>query len=235
MTDLLDKVTNGNCLDVLKSLPPESVDLVLTDPPYGISFQSNMSKDKNYRSRLKTVDGIANDGKDNTPFLSDVIDELSRVMKPNTHIYWFTRWDRLPMQLPLLEKHFKLKNAIIWDKGNGGMGDLTGAYSNRYEVIIFAQKGRRPLNKVDGKSRHDDIFKFPKISPVKLRHSHEKPEALIKFLMDKSSNKGDIVLDPFCGSGTTAAVAKKNRRHFITTEVDAELTQIAKDRLEEAN
>lgn len=116
--DYLNTITNADCLDVLAALPSESIDLVLTDPPYGISYSSNRSKDVAYRETVKTVNGIANDGGDNTHLLSDVIDELYRVMKPNTHIYWFTRWDRISLQMPLLERHFKVKNAIIWRKNN---------------------------------------------------------------------------------------------------------------------
>lgn len=234
MTGLLNVVTQGDCLEVLHKIADESVDLVLTDPPYGIAFNSNMSKDPEYRARLKTVDGIKNDGGDNTPFLSDVIDELARVMKRNTHIYWFTRWDRVALQLPLLQRYFTVKNAIVWDKGNGGMGDLTGAYANRYEIILFGQKGRRLLNEVEGKRRHDDIMRYSKVSPSRLRHSHEKPEDLIEFLMQKSSVEGEIVLDPFCGSGTTAAVAKRIGRQFITTELDSDFIDIANERIKEA-
>lgn len=113
------------------------------------------------------------------------------------------------------------------------MGDLQGAYAGQYEVILFAQKGRRILNEVDGKRRHTDILDYDRIPAAKLRHSHEKPEALIEFLMRKSSTEGEVVLDPFCGSGTTAAVAKRIGRQFITTELDVGLHEIAAGRLDE--
>src|SRR5690625_5680060 len=100
------------------------------------------------------------------------------------------------------------------------MGDLQGAYAGQYEVILFAQKGRRILNEVDGKKRHPDVLEFDRIPSTRLRHSHEKPEDLIEFLIRKSSNEGEIILDPFAGSGTTAAVAKRLGRSFITIELD---------------
>lgn len=234
MAELLNNVTQGDCLEIIREIPSESVDLVLTDPPYGVAFNSNWSKDPEYRARVKSVDGIKNDGKDNTPFLSEVIDELARVMKRNTHIYWFTRWDQVALQLPLLQRHFKVKNALIWDKGNWSMGDLTGAYAGEYEVILFGQKGRRALNEVDGKKRHPDILQYKRVPPSRLRHSHEKPEDLIEFLMRKSSVDGEVVLDPFCGSGTTAAVAKRIGRQFITTELDSDFVKIANERIQEA-
>lgn len=232
LMSIINNVIHGDCIEVMRGMEAESVNLVLTDPPYGIAFNSNMSKDKEYRGNLKSVDGILNDGKDNAPFLSEVIDELARVMKPNSHIYWFTRWDKIAEQMPLLERYFNVKNAIVWDKGSGSMGDLLGSYAGNYETILFAQKGRRELSEVDGKRRHPDILQFSKIPARRLRHSHEKPEELIEFLMRKSSDVGEVVLDPFAGSGTTAAVAKRLGREFITIESDVDFYNIAVDRVE---
>ena len=112
------------------------------------------------------------------------------------------------------------------------MGDLQGAYAGQYEVILFAQKGRRILNEVDGKRRHPDILSYDRIPPSRLRHSHEKPEELIEFLMRKSSDVGEVVLDPFAGSGTTAAVAKRLGRDFITMEMDEDYVNISRERVE---
>jgi DNA modification methylase len=94
----------------------------VADPPYGINFNSNHRKS----SYLKTTNGIANDGIHNEEFLSDVVDELNRVLKPNSHVYWFTRWDKVQSQQPLLERYFKVKNSLIWMKNNWSMGDLGG-------------------------------------------------------------------------------------------------------------
>lgn len=232
MMATMNEVLQGDCISLLREIPDESVDLVLTDPPYGIAFNSNRSKETVYRTALKSVDGIYNDGNDNTEFLSDVIQELGRVLKNDRHIYWFTRWDRIQLQLPLIEKYFTPKNAIVWMKNNWSMGDLQGAYAGQYEVILFAQKGRRILNEVDGRKRHADILQYDRVPASRLRHSHEKPEELIEFLIEKSSNEGEIVLDPFAGSGTTAVCAKRLGRRFITMELDSDYVGIARKRLE---
>ena len=224
----INEITHGDCIEGMRELPDNSVDLIIADPPYGINFRSNHRK----QSELKSIDGIYNDGADNTDFLADVLAEIDRVLKPDSHIYWFTRWDRIHLQLPELKRHFNVKNAIVWMKNNWSMGDLTGAYAGQYETILFAQKGRRTLNEVDGRKRHTDILQFDRVSPNKLRHSHEKPEALIDFLLLKSSAEGDTVLDPFCGSGTTAYCAKRLNRNFVTFELDEEYVQIARQRLE---
>src|SRR5699024_1055143 len=100
---IINNVIHGECIEVMRGMEAESVDLVLTDPPYGIDFTSGRSTNKEYRKANKSVNGILNDGKDNAPFLSEVIDELNRVMKDDSHVYWFTRWDKVPEQLPLLE------------------------------------------------------------------------------------------------------------------------------------
>lgn len=226
---VINEVIIGDCIESMRSMADGSVDLIIADPPYGIDFSSNYRK----HSELKSTDGILNDGTDNTDFLADVLAELDRVLKPNSHVYWFTRWDRVHLQLPLLERHFKIKNALVWMKNNWSMGDLTGAYAGQYETILFAQKGRLTLNEVKGKRRHADILQFDRISPAKLRHSHEKPEDLIEFLIRKSSVEGETVLDPFCGSGTTAVCAKRLGRNFITMELDADYARIANERIAE--
>ncbi|MCD9024341.1 DNA methyltransferase [Cohnella silvisoli] len=125
-------------------MPDEYADVAIVDSPYGIDFHSNFRK----VSSLSTTEGIANDGKDNAGFLAEVIAEIHRILKPNSHIYWFTRWDKVPEHQPLLERHFSIKNSLIWMKNNWSMGDLFRAYAGQYENIIFAQKGRRLLNEV---------------------------------------------------------------------------------------
>lgn len=225
----LNRIYQHDCIEGMRMLPGDSVDLAIVDPPYGINFRSNHRKSGDLKT---TVEGIANDGTDNGAFLSAVIDELSRVLKPDAHVYWFTRWDKVPEQQPLLERHFRVKNSLIWMKNNWSMGDLLGAYAGQYENIIFAQKGRKFLNEVDGKSRHPDILQFDRVSPSKLRHSHEKPEELIEFLIRKSSAPGDIVLSPFCGSGTDCVAAVKTDRQFISFELDRDHIETANKRLD---
>lgn len=227
----LNRIYQRDCIEGMRLLPDNSVDLVVTDPPYGINYYSNWSKSDEYRQKVKAVNGIQND-KDNTDFLSDVLQETYRTMKEDSHLYWFTRWDKIHEQLPIISQNFKVKNTLIWMKNNWSMGDLTGAYAGQYECIIFAQKGRRKLNEVGGRKRHTDILQYDRIPANKLRHSHEKPEDLISFLIRKSSNEGETVLDPFAGSGTTAVCARKTGRNFVSFELDAEYVQIANKRLE---
>jgi len=227
---MLNKIHHGDCLELMKDIPDNSVDLILTDPPYGIDFHSNHRK----KSHLKSVGGILNDNKDNIGFLHEVIKESFRVLKDDSHFYWFTRWDKVQEQQPILERYFKVKNNIVWMKNNWSMGDLKGAYAGQYENILFCQKGRKALNEVEGKKRHSDILMFDRVSSSKLKHSHEKPIKLIEFLVNKSSIENQIVLDPFMGSGTTAIACINASRFFIGIEQEKEYVDIANKRIEQA-
>lgn len=228
----LNRIYQRDCIEGMRMIPEGSVDLAIVDPPYGINFRSNYRKSGTLKT---TTEGIANDGIDNISFLAEVIAELNRVLKPDAHVYWFTRWDKVTEQQPLLEKYFNVKNSLIWMKNNWSMGDLFGAYAGQYENILFAQKGRKHLNEVDGKTRHPDILQFNRVSPNKLRHSHEKPEELVEFLIRKSSQPGEIVLTPFCGSGTDCVAAVTTGREFVSFELDADHITTANMRLDTIN
>jgi site-specific DNA-methyltransferase (adenine-specific) len=209
----------GDCIDILKLADSESVDLVITDPPYGMSFRSNYRK---VRYNL-----IVND--DGILWSKEITDQLFRVMKPNTHLYWFCSYHNVDVFKKELERLFTIKNILIWEKNNTGMGDLTGSYAPKYEMIIFAQKGRRLLN---GR-RDPDILHFNRTGNV--NHPTEKPVDLLEYLISKSSGEGDTVLDPFIGSGSTAVACKKTLRNYIGIEIDQAFCKKAEERLNENN
>lgn len=204
----------------------KKVQCVIVDPPYGINHKSNRRKDK---TDMTTRKGIMND-KDNQELLQQSIDLSYQLLEDNAHIYWFTRWDKIEEQMPMLRKYYNIKNLIVWDKGNHGSGDLTGAYGNRYECIIYGMKGRKDLNKVDGKQRHDDIMCYSKVPASKLMHPHQKPIELLEFLLLKSTNEGDTVLDMFAGSGSTLEAALNKNRSCVAIELDNEIYINSKDR-----
>ena len=213
----MNKFILGNSIDVLTQMKENNVmvDCLLTDPPYGIQHKSNRSK----KEDAITKRGIVNDG-DNSLFIQKILALSYDVLKNNSHFYFFTRWDKIAEYYPMLDKYYKIKNVLIWDKMNHGSGDLTGAYANRYECIIYGMKGRRKLNEVEGKKRHQDILQFSKVSSSKLLHPHQKPVDLISFLIKKSTVENEIVLDPFGGAGTTVAAAHQTNRQSIVVELD---------------
>lgn len=203
----------GDCLKVMKNMPDKSVDLVLTDPPYGINFQSNMRK--------KQFPKIIND---NTPFVA-FIPDLKRIIKRTGAVMVFTRWDVQPVFIA-----HKVRNVLIWDKMRYGMGDLKRAYSNGYESIIFSseQDFRFPAK------RPQDIVQMPRISPNKLIHPNEKPVLLLKKLITQCTQEGNTVFDPFMGSGSTGVACANTNRNFIGIELDKGYFEIAQKRIKEA-
>lgn len=237
---VVDRVLVGDSTQFLHRIPDASVDVVVQDPPYGIDFKSGFRKHK-----ILTTDGIKGDYRNNVEMLSANLRETVRVMKPNSHLYMFTRWDKAGDHAELLRQNgLTVKNSIVWDKSNWSMGDLEGAYANQYEVILFAQKGKKPLNCIpteDGRlnkhgnpeiCRHPDILRFDRVANGKtMLHNHQKPTELLEFLIKKSSNEGDVVLDGFLGSGSTAVAARNTKRHFIGIELDHAIAQTAVQRL----
>lgn len=207
----------GDCLERMKEIPSGSVDMVLTDPPYGMDFQSNYRKEK--YSKIKN---------DNCLSWIDVwVDELFRVSADNTAHYVFCSFHNIDKFKQGLEKKFKIKNMLVWEKNNTSMGDLKADFAPKYEMIIFIQKGRRFIN---GK-RDPNILKF-KRTGNKL-HPTQKPVDLMQYLLEKFSDEGATILDPFMGSGSTGVACKNLNRSFIGIEMDETYFKIAEKRINE--
>jgi DNA modification methylase len=225
----LNKTYNIDCLDGLKQMIEKNinVDCIITDPPFGKNHYTNRRKVK---GTIITERGIKNDGKDNIKLLDETLSLSYQVLKNNSHIYWFCSWDTVDVHLQLMRKYFTVKNALIWDKKNHGTGDLTGSFAGRYEIILFGHKGRRELNEVEGTKRHDDIIVYPRIAPKKLLHGHQKPVGLLQFLIKKSTNENEIVLDMFAGVRSTEIAAKLSNRQYIGFELDEKIYEVGQQR-----
>ena len=215
---LINKIHNESCMDTMSRMKNKSIDLIITDPPYGMSFRSN--------HRAERYDGIHWD--DNLDWLDEFVEESYRVLKRNSHMYMFCSFHNVDVFKQSIEQHFKLKNILIWEKNNTSMGDLKGDYAPKYEMILFATKGRRLLNG----GRDPNIFTFARTGN-KL-HPTQKPTELISYLLRKSSDEKEIIYDPFIGSGTTAEAATLNNRKYIGSEIDELYYEISISRIEEA-
>jgi site-specific DNA-methyltransferase (adenine-specific) len=199
----------GDAFDLLPQIPDRSVDLILTDPPYGIDYQSNR---RQVWEKLPKFTGDRN-----LKWLEQFVDEAYRVLALNRHFYCFCRWDTYHIFHQAIGKRFRIKNTLIWVKNNHGSGDLKGAYAPQYEMIIFASKGRRKLNN----KRHPDILKYPTVSSKARKHPVQKPVELLKFLIEKSTHPNEIVLDPFAGVASTAIAACEVGRKYLAFEIDS--------------
>jgi site-specific DNA-methyltransferase (adenine-specific) len=207
-----------DCFDGLKDIPDNSVDLVATDPPYGIGLR------KGYKEGNKLVAG--DDGFSVMFFLDDLLSELKRVMKDGTACYIFTRFDVMPYWFMKCKNYFDVKSCIIWSKGGGGIGDLQGNYALNYEMCLYMVKGRHLLN---GK-REGAVWNIGKCRQE--YHETQKPVEVMEKIIEKSSNVGGIVLDPFAGSATTGIACKNLNRSFIGFEMIKENYDVAKSRID---
>lgn len=214
----------GDCLKTLACLPDHSIDCIITDPHYDFHNQG--------RSHALTLDQTAHDDEGTYELLDQVLAAAWHKLKENSHIYIFTSWREFSPMAAVVKKYFNLKNALIWVKHNRTRSNLKGNYSNQYEIILYAHKGRRYLS---GK-RDANILYFNKVPSTHMRHPTEKPVALIEYLLSKSTGEGETVLDMFMGVGTTCMAAQRTNRRYIGIELEpawfALASQWLKDRLE---
>jgi len=211
------KLYNDDCLKRMDKLIKKGikVDAIITDPPYGISFQSNYRKEKHNK--------IKNDN--SLDWLSEFAEKCFAISNNNTAHYIFCSYHNIDKFKIAFEKYFKIKNILVWEKNNTSMGDLTGDFASKIEFILFIQKSRRLIN---GK-RDPNIFKFNKTKNE--LHPTQKPVDLMEYLITKFSDDNDLIIDPFMGSGTTGVACKKLNRRFIGIELDEKYYKIAKKRI----
>jgi len=198
-----------------KRIANNSVDLVVTDPPYGMAFQSNHRKVKHK--------SIQNDT--NLDWLGGWVKELKRVCKDEAHLYIFCSWHHIDKFKQEVGAFFNVKNILIWEKNNTGMGDLEGDYAPKYEMILFCSNGTKKLKG----GRDANILKAKRTQNE--NHPTEKPINLISYLIEKSSNKGDLVLDTFAGSCGTAIASRQKERNCICFEIEEDYCKVANERL----
>ena len=217
--------------EILKQLPNDYVDLIITDPPYkttkrGISEKTNTGG--LVRSELGKQGKIF---KYNDVKISEFIPELYRVLKDGGHCYIMTNHVNLIEMLNIAtECGFHFIKSLIWDKGNKIMGQC---YMSQFEYILFFRKGKHKKINNCGTS---DILSIPnkktKDENGKNLHDTEKPIELAKILIENSSSEGDLVLDPFVGVGFVPIACKMLNRRFGGTEIDEEYFNKAVERIE---
>ena len=198
------------------------VDLIITDPPYGIDYQSQRKRDK--AQWFPKIKG------DKAPFI-DFIPKIKRLLKPNGACFIFTRWDVQQLFIEEMNNNdLKVRNVLIWDKVIHGMGDLKKSYGSRYESILFHSENEfRFPNK-----RPQDIIRCQRVNANRLVHPNEKPVELIETLIKQCSKPGAIVFDPFMGSGTTCVAAINTGRKYIGCDIDKAYFDIAQERINKA-
>ena len=212
-----------DCITAMKEMKEESIDCIITDPPYGISFSSPRYRNSRF-SVMQNDQGVE--------AALAAIREFPRILAKDAHAYVFTRWDVYPWIAVSIPEGIRLTNLLVWDKGEGGhgMGDLD-TYAPNYELIMLLEKGDRKL----GGQRSSNVLRFRDIrfTDEPKYHPTQKPVDLIKFLIAKSTDPGETVLDPFAGSATTGIACLMTGRKFVGFEIDRTFEAAVRKRLAE--
>lgn len=224
-----------NCIGIMQKIAPNSIDCIVTDCPYHIVSggcttiprKDDPSGIFNHRNTFTQENAKTGKLFDNNDIkFSDWLPDVYRVLKNNSHAYIMINARNLKeLQTEAEKVGFKFQNILIWDKGNVTPNRY---YLNAYEMILMLRKGgAKSINNMGTKN----ILSVPNIRGTKT-HPTEKPVDLMKILIENSTSIGDVVLDPFMGTGSTGVACKELNRDFIGIEIDKKYFGIAKERIE---
>ena len=220
----LNKVYNMDFLN--NDLEDESIDLIITDPPYK-TITGGDSDGINSKRPKGMLDGNRKLFKYQKLEIKSWMSELYRVLKNSSHCYIFTNALNMKEMLNESEKAgFKLHNILVWEKNNCTPSQY---YMKNCEYILFLRKGKAKYINEIGNSK--TVHKFNNIIGKKL-HPCEKPIDILKMYINNSSNQNDVVLDPFMGSGSTLIACKELNRNYIGYEIDKQYFNIAQKRID---
>ena len=208
-----NKIIQGDCIKSMKKLPNNCIDLIITDPPYGdnVAYGWNNKIIKNNKNPLINCSALV---------------ECYRVLKKNSSLYLFTNWKHYPFLTEFIIRYtkFKIRHLIVWKKHNFGLG---WAFRHQYELVLVLEKGKPKYNLTN----FSDVQTCSHINHNKENHPHQKPVDLIMKIIEHSSKESDVILDPFCGSGSVCVACKKLSRMWIGMEVDGEWVGVARGRI----
>ena len=211
-------------------LKPGSVNCWLTDPPYGVNFQSTYGKDEEDREKFQAK---IEDDEDVETAIWNFEQTRAAVMPAladECEIYIFCHWSVSPewqKYLSSLAQHgLDLMQLLIWEKGYPGIGDVKYNWGAGHEFIYYMKRGRRRV-----KYRRSGILHFDKVRPGTNIHPTEKPTDLLKVLIDYSTDPGQLVLDTYAGSASTLCAAKELGRDAVGIEMKASYVADARKRL----
>lgn len=248
MTLPLDTILQGDCIAMLKTLPAKSVDLVFADPPYNLQLGGELLRPNNSK-----VDGVDDEWdrfdsfSDYDSFTRAWLEQVRRILKDDGGLWVIGSYHNIfRVGAALQDLNFWVLNDIIWRKTNP-MPNFRGTrFTNAHETLIWCAKSaeaRYTFNYDAMKALNDDLqmrsdWTIPlctgqerlKADGAKV-HPTQKPEMLLYRVLMATTKPGDVVLDPFFGSGTTGAVAKKLKRHWIGIDRDESYIAAAKDRI----
>ena len=210
-----------DAVDWLRAQPAESIDLIVTDPAYE-SLEKHRAVGTT--TRLKHSKASSNDWFNVFPNarFGELFAEAFRVLKRNTHLYLFCDAETMFVAKPEAERAgFRFWKPLVWDKQTIGMGYH---YRARYEFVLFFEKGKRRLNDLG----IADVISVPR---VHRGYPAEKPPAVSEVLIKQSTAPGELVADPFMGSGSAGVAALSAGRRFRGTDLNPEAVRLTAERL----
>jgi site-specific DNA-methyltransferase (adenine-specific) len=220
----VDRILFEDCIGGMRTLPAESIDLVVADPPFGIDFDGKGSQ-YNRKDNL-VVEGYEEVEGDYDTFTLAWISELPRIMKDTASAYVFSGWTNLKDVLVAVDKaNLTVINHIIW-KYQFGVFTQRKYVTSHYHVVFLAKNpSRYYFNKIE--HYPIDIWDIPRTyRPGQQKNGTKLPENVVYRCIDFSSKPGDLVFDPFMGNGTSATCAKARFRHFLGFELNENMRQM---------
>ena len=189
-----------------------AANLIFADPPYGVRYSNRSGQ---------TILG------DSAPWIW-WLHEAARVLRDDGGLLCCTRYDVLPVWLPAIAcAGLRVRSCIVWDKCSHGMGNTRQAVAPQHELILWATKHGYAFPA----GRPADVIRVPKVPGALMQHPTEKPVALYSQLIEATTRPGDLVVDPFCGSGTCVVAAIETGRDWIAAELDQHHYRTARRRI----
>jgi DNA modification methylase len=247
----LNTIINGDCVEELKKIPDNSIDLIFADPPYNMQLESAL-----YRPNNTKVDGV-DDEWDKFSSFSDYdnfcigwLKECRRILKDTGTIWVIGSYHNIfRIGNIMLNLGYWILNDVTWYKTNPMPNFLGKRFTNATETLLWCSKKKecksytfnhKIMKRYNGNKQMTSVWKIGlctgeerlKGEDGKKAHSTQKPEELLKRVILSTTKQGDIVLDPFFGTGTTGAVVKKLKRNFIGIEKEKEYITLAKERID---
>jgi site-specific DNA-methyltransferase (adenine-specific) len=191
----------GDCIEIMPSIGLKP-DVLITDPPYGVTYQSNQATNK--------AAPISNDG---TRLALRLYKKLVPMIPQDIGVLWFTRWDVWPDVWEILGSRLAVNGLLVWDKGSPGMGNLNH-WGCSYEMIAS-------LGDIRTRGKRDNsVIRINGVPSVNRHHPTEKPVELMDYLIGKCTDASQTILDPFMGSGTTGVSCVTLGRKFVGIEIE---------------
>jgi len=204
----------------MAEMPNKATELIIADPPYGSGGRDgsvHLENPEIIGNRMATDSYIW--------FVRQYAKQLFRIAKLDAHSYIFSDWRKFTDTRTAFEvTGWECRQLLVWDKGMG-MGEY---WRSSHEFILWMTK-QYPRKLTHGGCFN--VLRYKPVSPAAKQHSVQKPDALISFLIEASTDKNDLIFDPFIGSGTTLVSAKSQGRHFFGCDINPECVAIAEERL----